>query len=116
MSKINDAAENAKETAAETINETAAEKQESTAKEAPAKSNSGNKQNMICIYHSEFCINIAAFNNWKNIALNTFPAYILTVTFTMNCNFINFVDKNNSALLNAVFSDFCNFIAVNHTV
>lgn len=43
MSKINDAAENAKETAAEAINETAAEKQENTKESAPAKSDSAKK-------------------------------------------------------------------------
>ena len=43
MSKINDAAENAKETAAETINETAAEKQKSTDTDSTAKAKKPHK-------------------------------------------------------------------------
>ena len=72
------------------------------------ESTRSNKQNMSCINNPKFCIHVTSFNNRQNITLNTFATYILSVTFTVNCNFINFV--------NTTFCFVSNFIMINHAV
>ena len=37
------------------------------------------EQNMCCVYYAPLCVDIAAFNYWKNVTLNTFTAYVLSV-------------------------------------
>ena len=75
-----------------------------------------NKKNMRSVYHSKFRVHVTAFHNWKNVPLHTLATHILSMTFPVNCNFIDFVNKNNSALFNALFSNFTHFVSVNHAV
>ena len=80
------------------------------------ESSGSNKENMSCINNAKLCIYVTSFYNRKNITLNTFAAYILTVAFSMNGNLINFINKDNSTLFNAALSLVCNLVVVNHVV
>ena len=56
------------------------------------------------------------FFPWKNVALNTFAAYVLSVAFAVNSNLINFINKDNSALLYTFFCFVGNLVVVYHSV
>ena len=72
---------------------------------------------MSSINYTPLCINVTAFNDRKNVTLNTFAAYILTGTFsTFCCNLINFIYEYDTTLLNSFLCNISNFITICKTI
>src|SRR5206468_8409246 len=65
------------------------------------KSARGDEQDVIGTHKTVSRVYGGAFDDRQNIALHTFPAYIRTMAGFTSGNLIDFVEKNNSVVLDA---------------
>ena len=82
-----------------------------------AESTCTDEKNMGCIYYTPLCIDIAAFYNRKNVALNAFTAdFCPSSVSTASCNLVYFINEDDSALFNTILCFISNLVVVCLTV
>src|SRR5215510_12061716 len=76
------------------------------------KCSSSDKEDMVCSHKAVPCVDGSSLDNRQDVTLYAFTAHVRTVAGLASGDLVDFIEKDDSAVLDALDSETCDLIHV----